>query len=157
MVVPPLPFYCAEGVFDNFWKLVERWKATFVLTVPTAISAKMQRPIDADVSSLKIVVSGSAPLPVEPLEVALEIGLALHLLPLQAPVAVAIESDEQLLQPLLVALLLRRRLAERAAAAQAQQPGGDRCPAAQVACRSPHRLRLWSAASGSAAPAGLNL
>jgi len=65
-VVFPTPAgYRGDGVFDNFWKLVERWRITFVLTVPTAIAAKMQRPIEADVSSLKIVVSGSAPLPVE--------------------------------------------------------------------------------------------
>ena len=65
-VVFPTPAgYRGDGVFDNFWKLVERWSVTFVLTVPTAIAAKMQRPVDADVSSLKIVVSGSAPLPVE--------------------------------------------------------------------------------------------
>ncbi len=65
-VVFPTPAgYRGEGVFDNFWKLVERWGITFVLTVPTAIAAKMQRPVDADISSLKIAVSGSAPLPVE--------------------------------------------------------------------------------------------
>ena len=36
-----------------------------MITVPTAISALMQRPIDADVSSLRTAFSGSAPLPVE--------------------------------------------------------------------------------------------
>lgn len=50
---------------DNFWKLVERWKISFIITVPTAISAKMQRPIDADVSSVQMAFSGSAPLPLE--------------------------------------------------------------------------------------------
>jgi fatty-acyl-CoA synthase len=65
-VVFPTPAgYRGEGVMHNFWKLVERWKVTFVITVPTAISALMQRPIDADVSSLKLALSGSAPLPVE--------------------------------------------------------------------------------------------
>ncbi len=65
-VVYPTPQgYRGEGVFDNFWKLVERYKVTFVITVPTAISALMQRPVDADVSSLKTAFSGSAPLPVE--------------------------------------------------------------------------------------------
>jgi fatty-acyl-CoA synthase/long-chain acyl-CoA synthetase len=65
-VVFPTPAgYRGEGVFDNFWKLVERWKVSFIITVPTAISAMMQRPVDADVSSLKIAFSGSAPLPVE--------------------------------------------------------------------------------------------
>ncbi|MBM9594658.1 acyl-CoA synthetase [Roseitranquillus sediminis] len=65
-VVYPTPAgYRGEGVFDNFWKLIERWKISFVITVPTAISALMQRPVDADVSSLKLAFSGSSPLPVE--------------------------------------------------------------------------------------------
>ena len=65
-VIFPTPAgYRGDGVFDNFWKLIERWKVTFVITVPTAIAALMQRPVDADVSSLKIAFSGSAPLPVE--------------------------------------------------------------------------------------------
>ncbi len=65
-VIFPTPAgYRGEGVFDNFWKLIERWKVSFVITVPTAIAALMQRPVDADVSSLKTAFSGSAPLPVE--------------------------------------------------------------------------------------------
>ncbi|TMV80273.1 AMP-binding protein, partial [Thioclava sp. BHET1] len=52
-------------VFDNFWKLVERWRVSFMVTVPTAIAMLMQRPVDADVSSLRLAFSGSAPLPVE--------------------------------------------------------------------------------------------
>lgn len=65
MVMPTPAGYRGEGVFDNFWKLIERWQVTFLITVPTAIAALMQRPVDADVSSLKIAISGSAPLPVE--------------------------------------------------------------------------------------------
>ncbi len=65
VVFPTPQGYRGEGVMDNFWKLVERWKITFIITVPTAISAKMQRPIDADVSSVKTAFSGSAPLPLE--------------------------------------------------------------------------------------------
>ena len=65
-VVFPTPAgYRGEGVFDNLWKLIERWQATFLITVPTAMSALMQRPVDADVSSLRRAFSGSAPLPVE--------------------------------------------------------------------------------------------
>ncbi|MBV0912540.1 acyl-CoA synthetase [Anianabacter salinae] len=65
-VVFPTPAgYRGDGVFDNFWKLIERWKVTFVITVPTALSALMQRKVDADVSSLQVAFSGSAPLPVE--------------------------------------------------------------------------------------------
>ena len=65
MVMPTPQGYRGEGVFDNFWKLLERWDATFMVTVPTAVSALMQRPVDADVSKLKYVLCGSAPLPVE--------------------------------------------------------------------------------------------
>ncbi len=65
-VVFPTPAgYRGEGVFDNFWGLIERWRASFMITVPTALSALMQRPVNADVSSLKLALSGSAPLPVE--------------------------------------------------------------------------------------------
>ena len=65
VVFPTPQGYRGDGVFDNFWKLIERWKISFVITVPTAISALMQRPVDADVSSVKTAFSGSAPLPVE--------------------------------------------------------------------------------------------
>ncbi|MFC7703272.1 acyl-CoA synthetase [Plastorhodobacter daqingensis] len=65
VVLPTPAGYRGEGVFDNFWKLVERWKVSFIITVPTAIAALMQRPVDADVSSLRYAFSGSAPLPVE--------------------------------------------------------------------------------------------
>ncbi|MCV2873617.1 acyl-CoA synthetase [Defluviimonas sp. WL0050] len=65
-VVMPTPAgYRGDGVFDNFWKLIERWQVTFLISVPTAIAALMQRPVNADVSSLKIAISGSAPLPLE--------------------------------------------------------------------------------------------
>ena len=65
-VVFPTPAgYRGDGVFDNFWKLIERWKATYMITVPTALAALMQRKVDADVSSLDLALCGSAPLPVE--------------------------------------------------------------------------------------------
>jgi len=65
-VVFPTPAgYRGEGVFDNFWKLCERWKISFVITVPTAVSAMMQRPVDADISTVKSAFSGSAPMPME--------------------------------------------------------------------------------------------
>ncbi len=65
VVFPTPQGYRGDGVFDNFWKLIERWKVTFIITVPTAISAKMQRAIDADISTIKTAFSGSAPLPQE--------------------------------------------------------------------------------------------
>ena len=65
-VVFPTPAgFRGEGVFDNFWKLVERWRASFLIIVPTAAAALMQRPVDADISSLNKALCGSAPLPLE--------------------------------------------------------------------------------------------
>lgn len=65
MVLPTPQGYRGDGVFDNFWKLIERWQVTFLITVPTAIAALMQRPVNADVSTLRTAISGSAPLPIE--------------------------------------------------------------------------------------------
>ena len=65
VVFPTPQGYRGDGVFDNFWKLVERWGASFIITVPTAMSALMQRKVDADISTLRNGFSGSAPLPVE--------------------------------------------------------------------------------------------
>ncbi|MBU2983640.1 acyl-CoA synthetase [Lentibacter algarum] len=65
VVFPTPQGYRGDGVFDNFWKLCERWKTTFIITVPTAVSAMMQRPVDADVSTVKNAFSGSAPMPLE--------------------------------------------------------------------------------------------
>ena len=65
IVFPTPAGYRGDGVFDNFWKLCERHKITFLIGVPTAFAALMQRPVDADISSLKMAFSGSAPLPVE--------------------------------------------------------------------------------------------
>ncbi|WP_309664100.1 acyl-CoA synthetase [Tabrizicola sp.] len=65
VVFPTPQGYRGEGVMDNIWKLIERWKVTYLITVPTALSAIMQRPINADVSTLRNAISGSAPLPIE--------------------------------------------------------------------------------------------
>jgi fatty-acyl-CoA synthase len=64
-VFPTPAGYRGEGVFDNFWKLTERWGVTYMITVPTALAALMQRPVNADVSTLRGAFSGSAPLPIE--------------------------------------------------------------------------------------------
>ncbi|TDL74843.1 acyl-CoA synthetase [Palleronia sediminis] len=65
VVLPTPQGYRGAGVLDNFWKLCERHDITFMIAVPTAISALMQRKVDADISSLQLAFSGSAPLPVE--------------------------------------------------------------------------------------------
>ena len=63
IVMPTPAGYRGDGVMDNFWKLVERHRATFVCAVPTAVSSLMQRKVDADVSSLRYALCGSAPMP----------------------------------------------------------------------------------------------
>ncbi|MFD3190161.1 acyl-CoA synthetase [Sedimentitalea sp. HM32M-2] len=65
VVLPTPQGYRGDGVIDNFWKLNERWGTTFIAAVPTAIAATMQRPVDADISTIKKAFSGSAPLPLE--------------------------------------------------------------------------------------------
>ena len=55
--------YRGDGVFDNFWQLVERWKVSMLVMVPTAAAQLMQREIKSDVSSLRVALCGSAPLP----------------------------------------------------------------------------------------------
>jgi fatty-acyl-CoA synthase len=64
-VFPTPQGYRGEGVFDNFWKLIERYRVTYMITVPTALAALMQRPVNANISSLRSAFSGSSPLPVE--------------------------------------------------------------------------------------------
>ncbi|NRB35581.1 MAG: acyl-CoA synthetase [Rhodobacteraceae bacterium] len=65
IVFPTPAGYRGDGVMDNFWKLNERYKTTFIATVPTAVAALMQRPVDADISTVKKAFSGSAPMPME--------------------------------------------------------------------------------------------
>ena len=65
VVFPTPQGYRGEGVLDNFWKLIEKHKVTFMITVPTAMSALMQRKVDADISTLRLAFCGSAPLPLE--------------------------------------------------------------------------------------------
>ncbi|WP_118138448.1 acyl-CoA synthetase [Oceanicella sp. SM1341] len=65
MVLPTPQGYRGKGVMENFWQIVARWQANFLVTVPTAVSALMQRRVDADVSSLRYAICGSAPLPLE--------------------------------------------------------------------------------------------
>ncbi len=65
VILPTPAGYRGEGVFDNFWKLCERWKISFIITVPTAVSALMQRKVDADISTVRYAFSGSAPMPTE--------------------------------------------------------------------------------------------
>ncbi|MEV4346948.1 acyl-CoA synthetase [Actinoplanes sp. NPDC049596] len=57
----PLGFRDPE-LYPAFWQLVERYRISFVNAVPSVYARLAQVPVDADLSSLKFVVSGAAPL-----------------------------------------------------------------------------------------------
>ena len=58
--------YRGQGVMQNFWKLVERFRATTFSGVPTIYAALANLPLDgADISSLRYAICGAAPLPAE--------------------------------------------------------------------------------------------
>ncbi|MFQ8430825.1 acyl-CoA synthetase [Amaricoccus sp. W119] len=57
--------YRGDGVFENFWKLAEHWRATFMVTVPTAVARLTQVPVNADLSRLRVAFCGSAAMPRE--------------------------------------------------------------------------------------------
>ncbi len=58
--------YRGQGVFSNFWKIVEHYGVTFFSGVPTIYSALLDIPVDgADLSSLAYALCGAAPMPVE--------------------------------------------------------------------------------------------
>jgi fatty-acyl-CoA synthase len=50
-------------LFQNFWKIVERYRIAAMSAVPTVYSVLGQIPVDADISSLKLPIVGAAPLP----------------------------------------------------------------------------------------------
>jgi fatty-acyl-CoA synthase len=50
-------------LFENFWKIVERYRVAAMSGVPTVYSVLAQIPVDADISSLKLPIVGAAPLP----------------------------------------------------------------------------------------------
>jgi len=58
--------YRGPGVMPNFWKLVERFRATSFSGVPTIYAALADLPRDgADIGSLRFAFCGAAPLPAE--------------------------------------------------------------------------------------------
>lgn len=65
IVFPTPQGFRGPGVIPNFWRLVARHRATFFVTVPTATAALVQHPVNSDISMLRMVISGSAPMPRE--------------------------------------------------------------------------------------------
>ncbi|CAD0187235.1 Long-chain-fatty-acid--CoA ligase [Ruegeria sp. THAF57] len=54
-----------EGVFENFWKLCERYQANFLVMVPTAAAALLQHPVNADLSTMRFAACASSPMPLQ--------------------------------------------------------------------------------------------
>ena len=50
-------------LFQNFWKIVERYRISSMSGVPTVYAVLAQVPVDADISSLRLPIVGAAPLP----------------------------------------------------------------------------------------------
>lgn len=52
------------AMVSHFWRVVERYRVTILCAVPTALAAILAHdPGDADISSIRLVMSGAAPLP----------------------------------------------------------------------------------------------
>lgn len=50
-------------IIKNFWKIIERHRATVIGGVPTALAALLNVPVDADISSARYSISGASLLP----------------------------------------------------------------------------------------------
>jgi acyl-CoA synthetase (AMP-forming)/AMP-acid ligase II len=55
--------YRDTKLFANFWRVVERYRISFMSGVPTIYAALADRPVDADISSLRFALVGASPLP----------------------------------------------------------------------------------------------
>lgn len=55
--------YRDTNLFANFWKVVERYRISFMSGVPTIYAVLADCPVDADISSLEFALVGASPLP----------------------------------------------------------------------------------------------
>jgi acyl-CoA synthetase (AMP-forming)/AMP-acid ligase II len=55
--------YRDTNLFAKFWKVVERYCVSFMSGVPTIYAVLADRPVDADISSLRFALVGASPLP----------------------------------------------------------------------------------------------
>jgi fatty-acyl-CoA synthase len=63
VVIPTTSLFRNREVLANYWRLVQRYRATVVSAVPTVLAALTEVPVDgADISSLKFGRTGAAPL-----------------------------------------------------------------------------------------------
>ena len=65
-IIPTTQLLRNREVLRNYWRLVERHRATSLQGVPTILAALAEVPLDgADISSLRYCRTGAAPLPAE--------------------------------------------------------------------------------------------
>jgi fatty-acyl-CoA synthase len=65
-IIPTAALFRNRDVIQNYWKLVARHRSTLISGVPTALAALAAVPLDgADISSVRSVRTGAAPLPPE--------------------------------------------------------------------------------------------
>jgi len=55
--------YREPSLLDAFWKIVERYRIAVMSAVPTVYGVLAERPVDADIASLRMPIVGAAPLP----------------------------------------------------------------------------------------------
>ena len=53
--------YRDPALFASFWKVVERYRITAMSAVPTVYAVLADRPVDADISSLRFALVGASP------------------------------------------------------------------------------------------------
>jgi fatty-acyl-CoA synthase len=65
-IIPTAALFRNRDVIQNYWRLVEKHRSTLISGVPTALAALAAVPLDgADISSVRSVRTGAAPLPPE--------------------------------------------------------------------------------------------
>ncbi len=65
-VIPTTALFRNREVMANYWRLVEKHRATVLSAVPTALAALANVPVgDADISSLRYGRTGAAPMPAD--------------------------------------------------------------------------------------------
>ncbi len=55
--------YREPALFREYWKIVEHYRVASMSAVPTVYAALAQRPVDADITSLRFPMVGASPLP----------------------------------------------------------------------------------------------
>lgn len=63
MLIPGLAGFRNPYLLQDFWKIIERYGVSGFSAVPTVLTALMGVPVDADITTLRYVSCGAAPMP----------------------------------------------------------------------------------------------